>query len=89
MNAVFSLLLNGDNLPHTGAGSLAKILNVVLGVMGALAFLMIVIAGLRYTIGGANADTVASARRQIIYSAIGLMVIALAATLVNFVLVKA
>jgi len=88
MNIVFSLILNGDNLPHTGAGSLTKILNIILGVLGALAFLMVVIGGFRYTIAGGNADSVAGARRMIIYSIVGLVVIALAGSIVNFVLDK-
>jgi len=88
MNIVFSLLINGDSLPHTGAGSLTKILNIVLGVLGALAFLMVVIGGFRYTIAGGDADSVAGARRMIIYSIVGLVVIALAGSIVNFVLDK-
>jgi heme O synthase-like polyprenyltransferase len=88
MSIVFSLLLKADSLPHTGAGGLTNILNIILSVMGALAFLMVVIGGFRYTIAGGNADSVAGARRMIIYSVIGLVVIALAASIVNFVLDK-
>lgn len=88
MKYVFSLFLKSDSLPHADASSFTNLLNILFGIIGALAFLMIVIAGLRYTLGGANSDTVASARRQIIYAGAGLVVIALAATIVNFVVDK-
>ena len=56
--------------------------------MGALALLMLVIAGFRYTISGGDPTAVANAKRQITYVLVGLIVIALAATIVNFVLGK-
>jgi len=88
MNAVFSLLLNANSLPHASANSLTGILNIIFSVMGALAFLMVIIGGFRYTLAGGNADSVAGARRMIIYSVVGLVVIALAASIVNFVVNK-
>ena len=76
------------NLPETPAtaGTLTKVLNIVFAVTGALAFLMIVIAGFRYTISGSDATKVSEAKRMLIYSIVGLLVVALAATIVNFVL---
>jgi hypothetical protein len=56
--------------------------------MGALAFFMLVLAGFRYTISQGDANRVADAKRQIIYTLVGLVVIALAATVVNFVIGK-
>lgn len=88
MNILFSQLIKGDSLPHTSATNLTSILNIILSVMGALAFLMVVIGGFRYVLAGGNADSVAGARRMIIYSIIGLVVIALAGAIVNFVLDK-
>jgi len=57
--------------------------------MGALALLMLIIAGLRYTISSGDATKVADAKRMITYTLVGLLVIALAATVVNFVLNRA
>lgn len=76
------------NLPQTPAtqGTLTKGLNILFGVMGALAFLMLVIAGFRYTIAGSDSNKVAEAKRMMAYTIVGLVVIALAATIVNFVL---
>jgi hypothetical protein len=75
-----------DHLPHSSADNFTKILNIVLGIMGALALLMLVIAGLRYTLSQGDATKVADAKRMIAYTLVGLVVIALAATVVNFVI---
>ncbi len=56
--------------------------------MGALAFFMLVVAGFRYTISQGDATKVADAKRMMVYTIVGLVVIALAATVVNFVLGK-
>lgn len=88
---ILSLIINTDSLPkptHTGSDAFTNILNIVFAVMGALAFLMVVIGGFRYTIAGGNSDMVSSARRQIVYSVVGLIVIGLAASIVNFALGK-
>ena len=82
---------NKVNLPQPGDTStheFTKVLNIVLVVMGAVAFLMLVIAGFRYTISQGDATKVADSKRMIIYTFVGLIVIALSATIVNFVLDK-
>lgn len=78
------------NLPQPNASpdKITHILNVIFVIMGALALLMLVIAGFRYTISGGDPTAVANAKRQITYVLVGLIVIALAATIVNFVLGK-
>jgi hypothetical protein len=79
---------NKLNIPKTPAdpSHLTKIFNIVLAIMGALAFLMLVIAGFRYTISQGDSNRVADAKRMIVYTLVGLVVIALAATVVNFVI---
>ena len=89
MSNIFSLLVDTSNLPHGQANSFTKILNIVLSVMGAIALLMLIIAGLRYTISQGDATKVADSKRMILYTLVGLVVIALAATIVNFVLNRA
>lgn len=69
---------NGDTINH--------IFNVGFAILGALAFLYIVLAGFRYITSGDNPTKTAEARRQIIYAALGLVIIAMAGTIVNFVL---
>lgn len=90
MNRILAtIIVDPKPLPQPGSTSVTKILNIVLSVMAALAFLMLVIAGLRYTISQGDATRVADSRRMMIYTLVGLIVIALAATVVNFVLGRA
>jgi type IV secretory pathway VirB2 component (pilin) len=78
---------NGS-LPHTLANQKAidRVLSAIFVIAGALAVLFIIIAGLRMVTSGDNPTKVSESRRQILYAALGLVVIALAATIVNFVL---
>jgi hypothetical protein len=78
------LLVDPSPLPNAHPDA-SKIINLVLEVMGALALFMIVVAGFRYIISGNNPDAVATSKRMIIYSIVGLIVISLAAAIVNLV----
>ena len=69
----------------TTDGKLQVILNVVLAISGAIAVLIIVLAGFRYIVSQGNPNEVATARNAIIYSLIGLVVIMVAFGIVNFV----
>lgn len=88
----FAQLLNKKdvNIPQPAAtpDTITHVLNVIFVVMGALALLMLVIAGFRYTISQGDATSVANSKRMIIYTIVGLIVISLAATIVNFVIGK-
>ena len=90
MITVIAQLLNKNDvslpMPSASPDTLTKVLNVIFAVMGALALLMLVIAGFRYTISQGDPNSVAGSKRMIIYTLVGLVVIALAATIVNFVL---
>jgi len=91
--ALVSNTLGGSSSPNglpttSTAGQIKNILDVVFAIIGALAFLYIVIAGFRYVISGDNPNKVAEARRQILYAALGLLVVALAATIANYVIDK-
>jgi hypothetical protein len=70
-------------------GTLTHILNIIFTIMGALAVLMIIIAGFRYVISDGEPNKVAEIKRSIIYAVVGLIVIASAAAAVNFILDKA
>ena len=80
-------LVNSSSLPHAQATSntLTNIFNTVLAVLGAIAFLMVVISGLRYIMSEGEPEKVAEARRMIIYSLVGLTIVAIAWGIVNFV----
>ncbi|HET6864210.1 MAG TPA: pilin [Candidatus Saccharimonadales bacterium] len=83
-------LVTSKNLPHAGTDSTVKnILTDAFVILGALAVLMIVIAGLRYIFARGNPDATAQAKNMIQHSLVGLILAALAAVIVNVVLNKA
>lgn len=68
-------------------GALIKtIVNVLLFILGAVAVIMIVIGGLKYTVSNGDSSAVTSAKNTILYAVIGLIVALLASAIVNFVI---
>jgi hypothetical protein len=65
---------------------LKTIVNIMLFVLGAVAVIMIVIGGIRYTLSNGDASQISGAKNTILYSVIGLIVALLAYAIVNFVL---
>ncbi len=59
--------------------------NVLLFIIGAVAVIMIIIGGLRYTTSNGDSGQVTSAKNTILYGVIGLVVALLAYAIVNFV----
>ena len=76
------------NVPKKVANNAAleRILNGVYQLAGVVCVLVIVIAGLRFIIGGDNSDAVASARKAIIYACVGLVIIASAFVITQFII---
>jgi uncharacterized protein YacL len=76
------------SLPHVTAGSdrLMIIYNTVIAMFGAVALLVLVIAGLRYVASNGDPNTMAKAKNTIIYAGIGLIVTLTAFVIVNFAL---
>lgn len=70
-------------------GSIIKtIVNVLLFILGAVAVVMIILGGIRYTISQGDSNAVTSAKNTILYSVIGLVVALLAYAIVNFVVTQ-
>lgn len=68
-------------------GSLVKnIVNALLYILGAVAVLMIVIGGIKYTTSNGDSSAVSGAKNTILYAVIGLVVAMLAYAIVNFVI---
>ena len=63
-----------------------KIVNTLIYVTGAIAVIMMVIGGMRFTLSGGDASGTKSARETIIYAAVGLVVAMMSYAIVNFVL---
>lgn len=84
-------IINSNNLPgpKADAAALNRILTTFFIVLGAIAVLMIVIAGTRYVFARGNPEKITQAKNMILYSVIGLVLAASAAAIVNIVIDRA
>jgi len=71
--------------PAADTAHIKAIINIFLSVAGAVALLVITIAGFRYAASRGTPGAVTQARDAIIYSLIGLVIIISAFAIVNFV----
>ncbi|MDO8511669.1 MAG: TrbC/VirB2 family protein [bacterium] len=75
--------------PGTARGDLSSvilnIINYVLAVVGVVALAYLIYGGFRYITSGGNEDSIQTAKDVIINAVIGIVVIGVAAALVNFV----
>lgn len=67
-------------------GIVTKGINTALFVIGALAVIMLIYGGIRYTISAGDSKQVEAAKNTILYAIIGIVVALLAGAVVNFVL---
>jgi len=70
-----------------GDGSIfTKIVNILLFIIGAVAVIMLIVGGIRYTVSGGKSDEVTAAKNTILYAIVGIVVAFLAYAVVNWVL---
>ena len=69
-------------------GIIKTVINVFSIVVGVVAVIMIIIGGFRYITSGGDSSNVSGAKNTIIYAIIGLVVVALAQFIVQFVVNK-
>lgn len=84
-------ITKSDDQPSTlfgDGGVFTTIVNIALFIIGALAVLMLIIGGIRYTISGGDTAAVTAAKNTILYAIIGIVIAILAYAIVNFVLVN-
>ena len=62
-----------------------NILNVIIGALGIVAVVVIILGGVTYMTSSGDANKVKKAKDTILYGVIGLIVVVLAAAIVNFV----
>ncbi|HEX8227369.1 MAG TPA: pilin [Candidatus Saccharimonadales bacterium] len=74
----------------TGAPSINRTIKTIVNLLsvigGVAAVIMIVVGGFKYIVSGGEAQSVAGAKRTIIYAVVGLVVIALSQFIVRYVL---
>ena len=75
--------LTGDG---TDQGVFKTVANVLLFIIGAVAVIMLIIGGIRYTVSQGDSSAVQSAKNTILYAIIGIVVAVLAFAIVNFVI---
>ena len=68
--------------------SVISILNGVIGILGLIAVIVIIIGGVNYMTSSGDSSKVKKAKDTILYASIGLVICALAAAIVNFVIDK-
>ncbi len=66
----------------------SDVINLLSWVVGVISVIMIIVGGFRYITSGGASDKVTGAKNTIIYAIIGLIIVALAQFIVNFVLAK-
>jgi len=73
----------------TGLTNLIKlVINIFSVIVGAVAVIMIIVGGFRYITSGGDSNNVSGAKNTIIYAIIGLVIVAIAQFVVQFVLNK-
>jgi hypothetical protein len=78
-----------DKLPQAKPNTIQILMTDTFIILGALAFLMLVISGFRYILARGSPEKITSARNNIMYALIGLIIAALAGTIVNIVIGRA
>ena len=76
---------SGNSTKDDLGGIVKTIVNVLLYIIGAVAVIVIIIAGFRYVTSGGDSSKIAAAKNTILYAVIGLIVAILAYAIVNFV----
>lgn len=87
MRLLLAALIDKGPLPQTSAdaSTLNKIFLIIFGIIGAMALFFMVLAGARYALSKGEPENIQKAKNELKYSAIGLIIVSLAAALVNFV----
>lgn len=65
---------------------ISDIINIFSLIVGVVSVIMIIIGGFRYITSGGDSTNVSSAKNTILYAIVGLIIVALAQTIVRFIL---
>ena len=68
------------------ANTITAIINAVIGVIGIVAVIFIIVGGVNYMTSAGDTGKLQKARQTIIWAVVGLVIAALAFTIVNFVI---
>lgn len=65
---------------------LSTVVSIISYIAGALAVIMIIVAGLKYITSGGDSNKIGSAKSTLVYAIVGLVIAALAELIVHFVI---
>ena len=81
--------ITGDTDPSTEVSSIVEtVIDIFSWIVGITSVIMIMIGGFRYITSQGDSGNVSAAKNTILYAVIGLVVVALAQVIVNFVISK-
>ena len=93
--AINSEITSGMNATSAGTSTptdanvvIKNVTNIMFFIIGAIAVVMIIYSGIRYTTSAGNPAGVTAAKNSLIYSIVGLVVAILAYAIVNFVVTR-
>ena len=84
MNLLAKIVINSP-LPKTSDNFITNIMFLVFGALGGISVIIIVWAGMKYTLSGGDPTKTKEAKDQIMYAAIGLAVAVGASSIVTLV----
>lgn len=77
--------INVDPLPIVTNNLIPTIMSIVFGLLGAIAVIIIIIAGFQYVLSQGSPEKTSKAKNTILYAVIGLVVCVSGVTIVSFV----
>ena len=80
-----SALPNNATTGDAPNSAIATVLNIVFGIVGSVALLIIVISGFRYVLAGGDPNKVATAKKSIVFAVVGLVIALAGFSIVAFV----
>ena len=86
MSFIYNLseIVINSPLPKTSSTMLSNVLKVVFGVLGGISLIIVIWAGMKYTLSGGDPAKTAEAKNQIMYAAIGIVVALSAGAILTF-----
>ncbi len=79
----------GSGDPISGNdGALLKITNIVAFIAGIAAIIMIIVGGIKYVVSDGDSGKISSAKSTLMGALIGLIIVVLARTLINYVVTR-
>lgn len=86
LNSTTDDCTTGDEAGNRVNNAVKLGLNLFSAIVGIIAVVMIIVGGIKYITSGGESGNITSAKNTIMYAVIGLVVVALAQIIVNFVL---